>query len=140
MISIRRAKHEDIQQLEILFQFTRQETFASRPNNEFQIGDYQKSTADDEVWVMEENTAIIGFVSVYSADNFIHNLFIHPSHQRCGKGTQLLQIAEKNLERPMTLKVAMDNLRVCSFYEKHGWYQASIHQDTAEPYMLYKKD
>lgn len=39
MISIRRAKHEDIQQLEIFFQFTRQETFASRPNNEFQIGE-----------------------------------------------------------------------------------------------------
>lgn len=140
MINIRKAKCEDIQQLEILFQFIRQKTFISRPKNEFQIGDYQKSTADDEVWVMEENAVIIGFVSTYSADNFVHNLFIHPAHQRCGKGTQLLQTAEKNLKRPMTLKIAIDNLKVCGFYEKYGWYQVSMHQDTVEPYVLYKKD
>jgi GNAT superfamily N-acetyltransferase len=71
---------------------------------------------------------------------FIHNLFIHPIHQKCGNGTQLLKVAEKNLGRPMTLKIAMDNLKACGFYEKHGWHKVSVHEDTLEAYTLYKKD
>ena len=140
MSNIRKVNQEDIPQLEILFLLTRIKTFPERPEHEFQIGDYQKSTADDEVWVMEEANKIIGFVSTYSADNFIHNLFIHPIHQKCGNGTQLLKVAEKNLGRPMTLKIAMDNLKESGFYEKHGWHKVSVHEDTVEAYTLYKKD
>jgi ribosomal protein S18 acetylase RimI-like enzyme len=119
----------------------RQHTFASRHPDEFQIGDYQKSTAEDEVcWVAEEHGSIVGFVSTYPADNFIHNLFVHPERQAKHIGTQLLHIAEANLGRPMTLKIAMDNLKPCGFYEKHGWYKVSQYDDTSEPYLLYKKD
>lgn len=55
-------------------------------------------------------------------------------------GTQLLHIAEANFGSPMTLKIAMDNLKPCGFYEKYGWYKASQHDDASEPYLLYKKD
>jgi len=40
----------------------------------------------------------------------------------------------------MTLKIAMDNLKPCGFYEKYGWYKVSRHDDASEPYLLYKKD
>lgn len=139
-LTIRKPTHEDTVQLEILFQLIRRKTFTSRPENEFQIGDYQKSTADDEVWVAEQNGAIVGFVSTYPANNFLHNLFVHPGSQGQGIGTQLLQVAEANLARPMTLKIAMDNLAACRFYEKYGWYQVSVHEDVREPYILYGKD
>ena len=101
MITIRKATPNDIHQLEILFQVCRQLTFVSRHPDEFQIGDYQKSTAEDEVWVAEEHGSIVGFVSTYPADNFIHNLFVHPEQQAKNIGTQLLHIAEANLGRPM---------------------------------------
>jgi hypothetical protein len=72
MAMIRKSKPEDARQLEALFQFTRQKTFTSRPQDEFQIGDYAKSVEEDEVWVAEENGDIVGFVSTYPADNFVH--------------------------------------------------------------------
>jgi len=67
---------------------------------------------------------IVGFISVYLQDNFIHNLFIHPQYQGQGFGKNLLLFAEDKLLRPMTLEIAMDNLKVCTFYEKYGWYNA----------------
>ena len=85
------------------------------PIDEFQIGDYQKSTADDEVWVAEEDGKIAGFLSIYPADNFIHNLFVHPDHQGRDIGGRLLQTAESKLAHPMTLKVGMDYLKVGAF-------------------------
>ncbi len=140
MMVIRKATAKDTPALEVLFQVTRQSTFTLRPSDEFQIGDYQKSTAEDDVWVAEKSGEIVGCVSTYRFDNFIHNLFVHPKYQGQGTGSKLLKIAEQNLARPMTLKIAMDNLKVCGFYEKYGWYQASEHNDMDEPYVLYKKN
>ena len=140
MIHIRRTLPADTPQLENLFQLMRQHTFTTRPATVFQIGDYVKSTEGEDVWVAEDNGKILGFVSTYPSDNFIHNLFIHPDAQRMGLGTQLLSIAEANLGRPMTLKIAMDNLTPCPFYEKHGWVRVSAHADGTEPYVLYRKD
>lgn len=71
MINIRKPNIKDIDALEELFQLTHQHTFILRPVEEFKIGDYVKSTHEDEVWVAEEAGVIIGFVSVYISDNFI---------------------------------------------------------------------
>ena len=140
MAAIRKPKPEDTPQLEALFQLTRQKTFKSHPQDEFQIGDYAKSVQEDEIWVAEENGDVIGFVSTYPADNFVHNLFVHPDYQGCSIGSRLLQIAETSLSRPMALKVAMDNLDVCGFYESRGWLQVSVHENVPDPYILYRKD
>lgn len=140
MTSFRKPNIKDIDVLEQLFQFTRQHTFKCRPADEFKIGDYVKSTQEDEVWVAEYIGVIVGFVSIYVPDNFIHNLFVHPKYQGKGIGKQLLQIAEENLKRPMALKAAMDNPKSFSFYEKYDWHQVSIHEDVDEPYILYMKN
>lgn len=139
MINLRKPNIEDIDALEELFQLTRQHTFVLRPAEEFKIGDYAQSTQEDEVWIAEETGVIVGFVSIYVPDNFIHNLFVHPKSQGKGIGKQLLQVAEENLARPMTLKAAIDNPKSFSFYEKYGWHQVSIHEDVDEPYILYGK-
>lgn len=140
MLIIRKTRHGDIPALEVLFKVTQQKTFILRPSDQFQIGDYQKSTAADDVYVAEENGLILGFVSIYLAKNFIHNLFVHPDYQKRGIGSKLLQTAEINLAHPMTLKIAMDNLKACSFYEKHGWHQVSAHKHEKQPYVLYGKE
>lgn len=136
---IRKQIESDVDQLELLFQSVRRKTFIIRSSDDFLIGDYQKSTAEDEVWVAEESGIIVGFVSTYPSHNFIHNLFVYPEYQGKGIGTDLLKVAEASLACPMTLKIAMDNLSVCSFYEKHGWVEGSVHEEVDEPYILYIK-
>lgn len=138
---IREATMYDTKILEELFLLTRQATFISRSPESFKMSDYKKSVEGEEVWVAEYDGKIVGFISLWVPDNFIHNLFIHPDYQRRGIGSDLLEIAEKRLIFPMTLKIAMDNLQACKFYEKHGWHKVSIYNNRdSESYILYKKD
>lgn len=116
---IRKATEFDESQLAELFFVTRKATFVSRSHNLIQPSDYLGSTSEDDVWVAEEEGLIVGFVSTYPKNNFIHNLFVHPIHQKKAVGSALLTFAENTLSKPMTLKIAMDNLSVCAFYEKH---------------------
>jgi hypothetical protein len=55
MTMIREAKNEDTDALEEIFQITRQKIFKLTPSQNFNIGDYKKSTEGEEVWVAEEN-------------------------------------------------------------------------------------
>lgn len=121
---IRKAKEKDLDSLEILFQLTRQKTFTSVSPDEFKIGDYKKSVEGEEVWVAE-NEKIVGFVSLWLPDNFIHNLFIHPNWQGQGIGSLLLKKAEDRLSSPMELKVTVNNFKACCFYQKYGWEKIS---------------
>ena len=139
MTVIRAAKNEDTHTLEEIFQITRQKTFKLTPSQNFNIGDYKKSTEGEEVWVAEENGDIVGFISLWLPDNFIHNLFVHPDYQGRGIGQQLLKKAEERLSPPMTLKITIDNIKASFFYEKHGWKKISVHKNEQEPYILYKK-
>lgn len=138
-ITIRQATPQDTQSLEELFLLTRRATFTSRAPEVFQRGDYQKSVEGEEVWVAEQDDIIVGFISLWLPDNFIHNLFVHPDWQQQGVGTMLLKRAEDHLGCPLSLKIAMDNLDACQFYQKHNYELISIHTDTEEPYMLYRK-
>lgn len=138
MAVIREAKNEDTAVLEEIFQITRQKTFQQTPAEDFKLGDYKKQTEGEEVWLIEEDGRAVGFISLYLPDDFIHHLFVHPDFQGRGYGQQLLKKAEVRLARPMTLKVSMDNIKVCLFYEKYGWKKTSVHEQ--EAYILLSKD
>lgn len=137
---IRKAVEQDTQALEDIFQLTRKVTFTSRAPESFRIGDYQKSVEGEEVWLAEDNQVIVGFISLWLQDSFIHNLFVHPDWQKRGIGSALLKKAEERLSRPIELKIAMDNLNACKFYEKKGFECVGIHSDAPEPYLLYRKE
>jgi ribosomal protein S18 acetylase RimI-like enzyme len=104
------------------------------------MGNYINSTQEDEVWIAENQHGIVGFFSIYPKDNFIHNLFVHPKSQGKGVGKALLDHAEQNLAKPMTLKVALNNANACGFYEHYGWHLISVHKNAPEPYWLYGKN
>ena len=137
---IREANENDAEALEILFQLTRQKTFTYASPDAFKIGDYKKSVEGEEVWVAEADGKIIGFVSLWLPDNFIHNLFIHPDWQGRGIGSLLLKKAEERLSFPIELKVTTTNSKACVFYEKHGWNKVAIGNNGIEEYFLYRKD
>lgn len=139
MIIIRQAKEEDQQALENIFYITRQITFNVTLNVLLKKEDYEKSVAGEEVWVAQIRDEIVGFISLWLLDNFIHNLFIHPNWQNKGIGKKLLQKAEERLLFPITLKVTLHNYKACQFYLSQGFEEVSIHKDPTEPYILYRK-
>lgn len=138
-IIIREATAYDTKALEELFLLTRKETFTTRPLQTFKLSDYGTSVEGEEVWLAEDNQVIVGFISLWLQDNFIHNLFVHPDWQKRGIGSALLKKAEERLSRPIELKIAMDNLNACRFYEKKGFECVATHSDAPEPYLLYRK-
>ena len=48
--------------------------------NLLKIEDYKKSTEGEKVFVAERNKQVVGFISIWEADSFIHNLFVDPNH------------------------------------------------------------
>lgn len=42
--------------------------------------DFFNDTLEEEVYVYERNQRIVGFISIYQPDLFIHLLFVHPDY------------------------------------------------------------
>lgn len=139
MTIIRQAAEYDLQELEELFLMTRRATFNTRPPEMFKLADYKESVEGEEVWVVEHNQILVGFISFWRPKRFIHNLFVHPNWQKQGFGSMLLKQAEECLRLPLSLRVEMDNLGVCAFYEKNGFEYISTHPAPEDRYVVYRK-
>jgi ribosomal protein S18 acetylase RimI-like enzyme len=137
---IREPTLNDEQTLELIFLITRRKTFTSQPPESFQLSDYAESVAGEEMWVAEKNGVVVGFVSMWIKDDFIHNLFVHPDWHGLGIGSALLKKAESRLKYPMELKVKLENLIACKFYQKHGWIEVDVSHNPKEPFFSYRKD
>ena len=137
-LNIRKIKIEDIPQLEKLFLKTRIQTFHWQNPNNFNLSDFEKYVEDEEVFVAVEDEKIVGFISIYLPNNFIHNLFIHPKYQRTGIGKLLLEKILTFIVEPITLKVEILNINACMFYEKFGFKKISVHENEEKPYYLYE--
>lgn len=71
-----------------------------------------------EVYVAEENGAILAFIAVI--DHQVAALFVHPDHQGKGVGNLLLQHA-KSLKDLLELKVYQKNTKSLGFYLAKGF-------------------
>ncbi len=64
---------------------------------------------------------IVGLVSVYEADAFIHHLYVAAACHRQGIGTQLLDSLQTWLAWPWRLKCVCANTPALAFYAAQGW-------------------
>jgi ribosomal protein S18 acetylase RimI-like enzyme len=137
-ILIREANSTDISQLQKLFLIVRQKTFTWRDNSFFSLKDYEDYVLNEKVLVAEIEKSVIGFISIFEADDFIHNLYIHPDFQGRGAGQLLLKNIIYLNDNPKTLKVEIPNKKAQLFYEKFGFKKISSHENEEIPYYLYK--
>lgn len=123
-ISIRKAQPADTAALANLFQESRRRSFHWKSPQEFQLADFEKQTTGEVVWVaVDHNETILGFVSVYESDRFVHHLFVHPNYQRNEIGKLLLRSLDRWLARPYRLKCVVTNQGAREFYRKNGWLE-----------------
>ena len=73
----------------------------------------------EAVYVALEEGLIVGVISLWSPDAFVHYLFVDP--QGRGIGSKLLTLASTLFDRPLTLKCAESNLNALRFYARAGF-------------------
>jgi GNAT superfamily N-acetyltransferase len=135
-MQIRRYQEADRPFLRTLYLAARKAAFTWRDTGHYRLEDFDRSTLGEEIWVAEKDGKLLGFVSIYSADNFIHNLYVDPHLSPQGVGTALLHAAEHTFTSTGSLKCLVKNQKALAFYHKHGWQTISTGCDGNEEYYL----
>ena len=136
-INIRRAVAGDGVALAHIFMESRIEAFPWQNPARFRSEDFKKETAGEAVFVAENGSGkILGFISVWEPERFIHHLFIAPNQQRRGIGKRLLESLSTWLPLPYRLKCKVKNEAACIFYHKNGWVETGRGTDEHGEYLV----
>ena len=120
MIRSRKAIETDINQLLSIFNAAR--TRAACFSNPTASPEEFKTLVEGEaIYVAERDKELIGFVSVWQADKFIHHLYVLPEAQGTGVGSFLLDLCENTFGGPLSLKCEASNIQAQRFYRSKGW-------------------
>lgn len=121
MIHIREMTLQDKPRLRQLYLESRRTTFYWDDPELMHLEDFDRDTEAELIFVAEIEETVIGFISLYVPDNFIHCLFVDALYKGQGAGHLLLEKAKHYLEMPMKLKCLSRNTPALAFYEKEGW-------------------
>lgn len=99
---------------------------------------FAERTTGEDIFVALTGSSVVGFVSIWRPEPFIHFLVVDRVARRCGVGSALLQHAVQVLGRPVELKCELHNLVAQKFYERHGWREADRVETGEAPYILYR--
>ncbi len=138
-IYIQKAQKEEYDDLRKIFFNTRQEDFNWMEYDSIKLDDFDSSTEGELILTAKINNEIVGFVSIWEEDKFIHNLFVSSKFKRCGVGKALINQCVKVVELPLTLKCVRENENALNFYLSQGW---TIEEEVTgkEPYYIMKYD
>jgi GNAT superfamily N-acetyltransferase len=123
MVKIVESNESYITALRELFLKVRQNAFTWADAASFNILDFDKETEGENVLIAICEGGLVGFISVWLADNFIHHLYIDEKHQKKGIGTALLKAALAKTKFPVRLKCIENNIKAVNFYKKNGFIE-----------------
>jgi ribosomal protein S18 acetylase RimI-like enzyme len=138
MIRIIESREQDVDALRNLFFKTRQETFYWADKSRFQLSDFEKETEGEYILVALSGEMVIGFVSVWTADNFIHHLYVDERYRNQQVGTQLLKAVIDKIDLPIKLKCEENNKKAANFYILKGFTEKERGQSETEAYILFE--
>ncbi|QDU75733.1 putative acetyltransferase [Bremerella volcania] len=121
MVTIRAAQPSDSTELQALFErFIRSADWL--PEGSVPEADFAKTTEGERVYVaVLEDGQLIGAVTVWEPESFIHCLFVDHQYQGQGIGTKLMESLTQWLPFPWKLKCLATNRRALDFYRRQGW-------------------
>lgn len=138
MIEITEIREKDIDSLRSLFLKTRLITFSSADISQFKLSDFEEQTKDEYILVALADERVIGFVSVWAADNFIHHLYVDEQFQNQNVGTQLLKAVYDKFGLPISLKCEENNSKAICFYRRKGFMEKGNGQSEIGTYILFE--
>ncbi|MCR8642027.1 GNAT family N-acetyltransferase [Paenibacillus sp. N1-5-1-14] len=135
-MNIREANELDYPELRKIYLESRRKSFHWANVNEMTFEDFDRDTIEEYIILVEDNSHILGFASLYLPDNFIHNLFVHPDFNGKGVGTQLVNYSIEKMSKPVRLKCVSENHSALIFYEKNGWKKVVEEGNPGEKYWV----
>lgn len=122
LIHIRKALKSDFLELAAIFQEVRCQVFTWKDSNVFRQEDFYEETKEELILLAEDNKGeIVGFISVWEPDRFIHHLYIKSAFQGYGIGKRLINTLPMYVPFPYHLKCESKNESALLFYTKTGW-------------------
>lgn len=86
--------------------------------------EFLSETEGERVFVAHRKTRIMGFLSIWMTDAFVHHLYVDPDFQRQGIGVALLARAADFMEGvELSLKCQVQNENAISFYRAVGFVE-----------------
>ncbi len=120
-ILVLEATQSNYEELREIFFTVRRNTFHWIEPEELKLSDFDESTKDELILIALIKNEIVGFVSVWVPDKFIHNLFVLQDFQGKGVGTALVNGVVKRVGLPLTLKCVKSNTKAFNYYKSHNW-------------------
>lgn len=139
MIRIIESREKDIDTLRDLFFKTRQITFSWTDTSQFRLSDFDEATKNEYILVAFVDELLVGFVSVWVADNFIHHLYVDEQFQNQKVGTKLLNAVLEKFGYPIRLKCEENNTRALHFYKQKGFFEKEKGQSEMGTYILLER-
>lgn len=137
-LTIRPQHQDDHMALQQLYLETRRQTFHWEPLDTFNLHDFEAAIEGERVLVALNDDQIVGFISLWEPDNFVHNLFVDAAYQGQGIGQSLLHEAFNYIDTPARLKCKTRNKKAIRFYKKLGWQAITKAVDVPDPYILFE--
>lgn len=136
-VSIIERRKDDCPELRNLFLKVRQATFLWTDSSTFSLMDFDKATQGEYILVALSDDKLIGFISVWLTDHFIHHLYVDESYHNCGVGTKLLNKVIEEIGLPLGLKCLEVNQKALEFYKRKGFVEKEkgISEDGAYIYV-----
>jgi ribosomal protein S18 acetylase RimI-like enzyme len=138
-MQIRGAVPEDAPALRELYLSSRRDNFTWLDATGFRLADFDRDTEGEDISVAVEGGEIIGFISLWLPDNFVHHLHVRNAHRGEGVGKALLDAGLARLQMPATLKCMTLNVRAAKFYSDHGWRIRDAGAGPDGPYYLFER-
>lgn len=105
--------------------------------DDFQLEDFDRAVLGETILVAERDGHLLGFASIFTQENFLHNLFVDPQYQGTGAGSALLHAAEETFTRHGSLKCLAKSKNAVAFYLSKGWTIISAGDSPKGEYYLF---
>lgn len=140
LIEVRFFFEKDRGALQKIYFESRRKAFHWMDCSLFKENDFNRDTDGERIWVATVKNNPVGFISAWEPENFIHNLFVHPSSIGMGVGSALLEVCLKKIRRPASLKCLENNVSARDFYLSKGWKIVSNGNGSEGKYQLMQFD
>jgi GNAT superfamily N-acetyltransferase len=115
------ARPEEWPELERIYRETRVARFLWLRPERIAASTLSHDAEGEVVHVAREKGCVLGFVSVWTQDAFVHHLYVDLARHGRGVGSALLDFAASRHPGPLRLKCVEVNCAAREFYQRRGW-------------------